>query len=140
MKYTGTQRKEKNPKMTTTDNSGYTTRRNKSKDIGERRKVQKVIWTGPNNTNKTGHFKITKENPTQKLVESAKRQISHFEAKETKQFLSKIWKRKKRYGNAEWINNMEKRIRTRRWPRGKHISRLAKSNTQENNKSENARL
>ena len=42
VKYTGTQRKEKNPKKTTADKSNNITRKNTSKDIDERRKTQRV--------------------------------------------------------------------------------------------------
>ena len=53
------------------------------------------------------------------------------DAKETKQFWSEIWKRKKYYLVLEWVNKMKKIFRgTQRRPRGEHKSGLAKSNTQ----------
>ena len=63
----------KGPKKITADKSDNTTGRNKSKDIGERRKTPKVSGQDQTIQNKTGHSEITKENSANRLVESAQR-------------------------------------------------------------------
>ena len=53
------------------DKTDKTTRRNKSRLLTKEKKHSKDTGIGSSNTNKTGLFNITKENPTNKSVEKA---------------------------------------------------------------------
>ena len=77
IKRSGFQRNEKISQKTNADKFDNTTKRNKSKDIGERKDTPKIPdrvkqykqnWT----------FQISKENSTYKLVEMTQRQISNW--------------------------------------------------------------
>ena len=81
----------------------------KSKDIGEKKEDLKGNRSESNNTNRTGHSKITKS--SYRLVENAQRQINNWMLKLKKiKFWSKIWTWKDHNRNADWINNMKKEL------------------------------
>ena len=71
---------EINQKRTAAESDDITGR-NKSKDIGKRRKTQKGTRTGSNYTNKRGHSKITKKI----RLETSQRQIK--EHKQNKEII-----------------------------------------------------
>ena len=89
MKNPSTPKKQQQKKKKNADRSDNTSKSNKSKDLGERREIQKNTGKGSRTINITGYLKITKENSTKKLLDTTQQ----LDAKEPKQFRNKIWKR-----------------------------------------------
>ena len=95
-------KKSKDPKMTSAEKSDNTAGRNKSKDVGKRREIQKIPSS---NRNKAGDSKITKENSTNKLVVRVNGQINSQMQKRQNNFRVKYG-----YGKTiiEMLNDLKK--------------------------------
>ena len=66
-------------------------------------------------------------NSTNKKVAKAENQ--QLNAKETKQFWSKIWAQKEHNRKAKWINNMKNNNKNSKRRCCEHISKIAQGNT-----------
>ena len=80
---------------------------------------------------------IMKEN--RQVGEKCSKKNQQSGSKETKQFWSKIWRRKEYNRNFEWMNNMKKELELNEGSEGKHTPWPAKSNTEANTQLENTK-
>ena len=76
----------------------------KLEEINQKKEDCKGTNSVSNNTDKTGHSKMTKK----EFVKSEESQINNPRQKETKQFWCKIWRRKERNGNVRGENDIKK--------------------------------
>ena len=100
----------KDQKKKTVDKYDYTTWRDKSKEEIMQKKKHKIYWdrveqykqnrTIQNNERKFYHL----------VGGECMRTNRQLDAKEIKQFWSKIWEQKEHNKKAEWINNMKKEL------------------------------
>ena len=122
-----------------TSKTKNTTQVNKSKGNGERRETKKI-----SRQDKTIQTKqdIPKERKKILLAEGRDytKTYQHSDNKETKQFWSKIWKRREHNRKAEWIDNMVKVLEVvEEGHKAKIQHRFPQRSTQRRTKLENNR-